>query len=184
MRWDELFADLELEADAALQRERDSEIAERTRVERSRIGLYDRLHAARGHELGVSVDALGPVQGTLLRVSTAWLLLGSGRDEWVVDLASVQGVSGLPSSARAPHSDGAVAAALGWPSAWRVLARDRTPLLVHRRDGSTLSGVADRVGGDFVEISTGSEDQLVQGSRAREAVPFPAVVAVRCPGQS
>lgn len=183
MRWDELFADLELEVDAALQRERDGEIAERTRTERARIGLHDRLHAARGHELAVSVDALGPVRGTLLRVSRDWLLLRSGRDEWIIDSAALLAVSGLPSSARAPGFGGAVAAALGWASAWRVLARDRTSLLVCRRDGTTISGVAERVGEDFVELSMSSGDQPGDRSRSWVAVPFPAVVAVRCPAQ-
>ncbi|MDQ3627464.1 MAG: hypothetical protein M3419_01335 [Actinomycetota bacterium] len=183
MRWDDLFADLEMEAEAVLQRERDGEIAERTRVERSRIALLDRLHAARGHELGVSVDVLGAVRGTLLRASTDWLLLRSGRHEWIIDTASVLGVSGLPPSARAPGSGGAVAAALGWASAWRVLARDRTQLLVCRRDGTTMSAVADRVGEDFVELRAGSDDQPTEGARNRVAVPFTAVVAVRCPRQ-
>jgi hypothetical protein len=183
MRWDELFADLELEAEAGLQRERDGEIAERTRVERSRIGLQDRLRAAQGHELDVRVDAFGPVQGTLLRVGSTWLLLRAGRAEWIIDTASVLGVHGLPSAARVPGSGGAVAAALGWASAWRVLARDRTPLLVCRRDGSTLSGVADRVGEDFVELSTGAGDPSSGRPRTRAVVPFTAVVAIRCPRQ-
>lgn len=183
MRWDELFADLELQADAVLQRERDGEIAERTRVERSKICLPDRLHAARGHELGVSVDALGPVRGTLLRVTPAWLLLRSGRDDWILDMTSVLGVSGLSAAARAAGPAGAVAAALGWSSAWRVLARDRTHLRVCRRDGATICGVAERVGADFVELSAGVEHERAPRSRSREAIPFTAVVAVRCPHQ-
>lgn len=188
MRWEELFADLELEVDATRQRERDSEIAERTRTERSRIGLGDRLSAARGHELGVVVEAVGAIRGTLLRVTTQWLLLAAGRDEWIIDVASVLGVNGLPAAARAPGSGGAVAARLGWGSAWRVLARDRTPLLVCRRDGTTTTCVADRVGEDFVELAPAQEGQGLEGRRgarpmAREAVPFAAVVAVRCPRQ-
>ncbi len=183
MRWEELFADLELEAEAVLQRERDGEIAERTRVERSRIALRDRLQAAHGYALDVRVDAVGPVQGTLLRVGSDWLLIRSGREEWIIDTASVLGVHGLPSSARAPGSGGAVVAALGWGSAWRVLARDRTPLLVFRRDGTTVSGIADRVGEDFVELSTDADDQPPGRPRPRAAVPFTAVVAIRCPRQ-
>lgn len=183
MRWDELFADLELEADGAAQRERDSEIAERTRLERSRIGLRDRLHAATGHEIGVNLETVGLVRGTLLRVGADWLLLGAGREEWIIDTAAVLGVSGLPASARAPGSGGAVTARLGWASAWRVLARDRAPLLVLRRDGTSMAGVADRVGEDFVELTTAIDAAPTAGSRTREAVPFAAVVAVRCPRQ-
>lgn len=181
VRWDELFADLELEAAGELQRERDSEIAERTRIERSRIGLHDRLRASVRAELVVLVQSVGPVRGELLRVGVDWLLLADGRHEWVLDAASVLGVSGLPPSARAPGSGVAVRAALGWASIWRVLARDRSPLLVWRRDGSTMSAVADRVGEDFVEVSPVADGGPPDRHRTREAIPFGAVVAVRCP---
>lgn len=175
VRWDELFADLEVQARGLDAREQDVEIAERTRVELTRIDLLGRLTAGVGLDLELRLDLVGQVSGRLERVTASWLLVASGAVQWVVALDAVLGVRGLPVRATAVRRD-AVASGLGWGSAWRVLARDRVVVHVVRRDGSTLDAVADRVGGDFVEL-TGH----VHGGRRCELVPFGAVVAVRLP---
>jgi hypothetical protein len=173
VRWDELFSDLETDARGLDQREQDLEIAERTRMELARVDLLARLAAAVGLDLELRLDVLGPLGGRLERVTARWLLLGAGAAQWVVALDAVLGVRGLPVRALAAGRN-AVAARLGWGSAWRVLARDRTPVHVVRRDGSTLDGVADRVGEDFVELSV-----AMRAAGQRELVPFAAVVAAR-----
>lgn len=188
MRWDALFADLEAAAAGEWQRERDAEIAERTRAELARLRLVDRLRAvADGRpgpevEIGVRILAAGVVRGRLVRVTDDWFVLVTPSHEWVVATAAVLGVTGLPPAARSPESQGAVARSWGWSAAWRVLARDRTEVHVIRRDGSTVTGLASRSGQDFVEL-TASESiaHPVRGAAASELVPHAAIAAVRCP---
>jgi hypothetical protein len=175
VRWDELFSDLEAQAHEIRQREQDLEIAERTRIELARIDIQARLSAAIGADLGLRVDVLGALDGRLERLTPHWMLLGAGPVHWVVALDAVLGVRGLPVRALTVRRD-TVASRLGWGAAWRVLARDRATLHVLRRDGSTLDVVADRVGEDFVELTS-----IRPGRWQRELVPFDAVVAVRLP---
>jgi hypothetical protein len=176
VRWDELFADLETDAIGLHQREQDLEIADRTRIELSRIPLSARLVAGVGATVELRVDAVGPLRGRIERVTSRWLLLSAESVQWVVSVHALLGVRGLPVRARTEGPVGAVELRLGWGSAWRVLAQDRWQLHVVRRDGSSLDAVADRVGEDFVELAVTSSDR-----RLRELVPFSAVVAVRCP---
>ena len=186
MRWDALFADLEAAAEGEWQRERDAEIAERTRAELARLRLVDRLRAvvegrtSAGVELAVRVLAAGVLRGEVTRVADEWFVLLTPSHEWVVASDAVLGVNGLPSSARPPESEGAVARALGWSAAWRVLARDRSEVHVVRRDGSTVAGRANRAGHDFVELTAGPGD-AGHGGVVPELVPHGAIAAVRCP---
>jgi len=188
MRWDALFADLEAAAAGDWQRERDAEIAERTRAELARLRLVDRLRAvADGRpgldvELGVRVMSAGVVRGSLTRVADEWFVLVTASHEWVVATDAVLGVTGLPPAARSPESQGTVARSWGWSAAWRVLARDRTEVHVIRRDGSTVTGLASRAGRDFVEL-TASERlaEPVRSGTGSELVPHAAIAAVRCP---
>lgn len=186
MRWDALFADLEAAAEGEWQRERDAEIAERTRAELARLRLVDRLRAvvegrtSAGVELAVTVLAAGVLRGRVTRVTDEWFVLLTPSHEWVVASDAVLGVTGLPSSARPPESEGAVARAMGWSAAWRVLARDRSDVYVVRRDGSTVAGRANRAGHDFVELTAGPGD-VGRGGTVSELVPHTAIAAVRCP---
>ena len=174
VRWDELFRGLEDEAAGLSNQERDLDIAERTRMELARIGTAARLAAGVGHDLELRLEAIGPIRGRLERVTPRWLLVGAGTVQWMVSTDAVLGVRGLPTRA-ATFPAAAVVGRLGWGSAWRILARDRTGLHVVRRDGSSLDAVAERVGEDFVELT-------VLGRR--ELVPFAAVAAVRLPAEA
>lgn len=183
MRWDALFADLETAAAGEWLRERDAEIAERTRAELGRVRLVDRLRAVADRasagehaDIAVRMLAAGTLRGEITRVTDDWFLLVTPAHEWVVAIDAVLGLSGLPPVARAPESRSAVSAGLGWAAAWRVLARDRTSVHVVRRDGETVAGVPGRVGHDFVEL--GDVDGV---GRAVEVVPHAAIAAVRCP---
>jgi len=189
MRWDELFADLEAQADALDQRDRDAEIADRTRAEQATLEVADRLRAAIGHTVTVRVGGVGILAGRVQRVGAAWLLLSTAEEvPWLVAWPALIGVVGVPRRAVAANS--AVAAGLGWPSTWRLLARDRALVHVVRCDASTVSGVPERVGRDFVELRVGGLESVPpagprgtehRGKEHAEVVPYAAVAAVRCP---
>jgi hypothetical protein len=187
MRWDALFADLEAAAEGEWLRERDAEIAERTRAELARLRLLDRLSAAADRRIGpgptevvVQVAGMGTLRGEVARVAADWFVLLTREYEWVVAVDAVLGVRGLPSAARPPGTEGAVSRGLGWAAAWRVLARDRAPVHAVRRDGSTVSGVPGRVGQDYVELSD-LDDAAGFGPGGTDLVPHAAIAAVRSP---
>ena len=46
-----------------------------------------------------------------------------------------------------------VASRVGMGPVWRAIARDRTPVSIQLRDGSTVTGTPDRVGADFVDVA-------------------------------
>lgn len=181
MRWDDLFADLEAGAESMELQERDADIAERTRAELGSLLWVDRCAGAR---LGLRIAGVGLVEGTVETVTRDWLLMRvDGRSDWVVGLDAVTGVVGAPSVASAADTRSAVAARMTWVNAWSVLSRDRARIQVVRTDGTHLSGVAARVGRDFVEMrwidDFGAEDR--RRDERLEIVPYRPIAAVKCP---
>jgi len=184
VRWNDLFADLELEAAGLEERERDLEIAERTRAELATVAVADRFRAALGSPVSVRVAGADVLRGDLRRVTPKWFLLAcSGDVEWLVAWPALMGATGMTAQAVDPALS-RVESALGWPATWQVLARDRAPVYVLRRDGSRVTGVPGRVGRDFVEV-LGNGPDLHDGTRFAQAppelVPYDAVAAVRLP---
>ena len=183
MRWDELFGDLEVAADDLAQRDRDAEIAERTRIELASLTLLDRLHAGVGQEVSLDVLGAGMLTGRLTRVGPLWLLLDvDTRHGWVVALSALTGVQGLtPAAIPAGAGRGAVGAT--WSSAFRTLSRDREVVLVRRVDGTAVRGVPARVGHDFVEMwwrdDEGSTDSGQRRPPRLTVIPYPALAAVQ-----
>jgi hypothetical protein len=183
VRWDELFTDLEVHADGLAQRERDAEIAERTRIELASLTLLDRLHAGVGQEVSIDVLGAGRLTGRLRRVGPVWLLLDvDSRQGWAVGLDAVTGVQGLTAAAE-PAPDGrSQARGATWASAFRSMSRDREVVLVRRLDGAAVRGLPARVGRDFVEIWERDDDSSAdRGPRTASRltiVPYSAVAAV------
>ncbi len=174
MSWDEdLFAvldDLEQQAEALYAAERDAELADLARAEYSTVTLASRLMASVESELSITVVGVGRLTGTLLRVSTGWLLLGAGGSEWVVPLAAVSSVGGA-SPRSVPEVAWSPLTRLGPGSALRRLSEAGEACLVHLVDGTVHEARLARVGSDFVELTV--------GDRRIELVSFAAIAAVR-----
>jgi hypothetical protein len=174
MSWeDELFGlleDLEQQAGALFDGEREVELADRSRAEYGRVTLASRIMASVGGDLGVEVLGAGRIQGAVRRAAAEWFLLEGAGQEWVVRTAAVTSVQGasrrsLPEVAWSPVTG------LGFGSACRRLADVGERCLVHLVDGSRHDLVLGRVGKDFLEASNpGGVDVLL---------PFAAVAAVQ-----
>ena len=182
MRWDELFADLEGQLDAAAAAELAGEVADRTRRESAVLRLVDRARAARGARVQVRALGAGTVDGVLRDVGPQWLLLAetSGR-EALVPFTAVLAVTGLAAPTAPPGSGGTVFERLGLGAALRGIARDRAPVTAWLTDASTVSGTLERVGADFVEMSAHAAGEVrrpgeVSGVRA---IPFGALAVLR-----
>ena len=168
--WDEklfaVFDDLEQQADALFDAERDLELADRARSEYAEVTMASRLMAALDQDVTIDVESVGRLEGTLARVATEWLMLSVGTAEWVVPLAAVVATR-VPGDRAVPEvAWSAVARRLGVRSALRRLAEAGEPCVVHTREGAQHRGRIERVGQDFFELRV-SEDatQLIPVAR-------------------
>jgi hypothetical protein len=182
VRWDDLFADLEAQLEAAQGAELSAEVADRTRHEAAQLWLIDRLVPAAGHDVRLQVRGAGQVSGRLDSLGAEWLLVSeSAGRQALVPVAAVLSAGGLGALSRAPGQESRVFARLGLGSALRAIARDRVQVVVGLVDGGAVTGTVDRVGADFVEVA---EHGPGEPRRQREvsgmrAVAFAAIAVVR-----
>jgi hypothetical protein len=182
MRWDGLFADLEAQAEALEIAERAAEVEERARVEFGRITLLDRLRPALDSPMRLRCLGGTTVAGVLRRVGPDWLLVDEGAErEAVVAAAALVSVSGLPRVSAPPDSASVVESRLGLRHALRGIARDRSPVRLVDRSGTTVDGTIDRLGADFVELAEHAAGELRRRTDVRDvvAVPVGALAVVR-----
>ncbi len=177
MRWDELFDDLEAQLGAEERRERDSEVADRTRRERASVVLLSRFAASAGTPLRLRLVSGTQLRGGVLDLGQDWLLLRlETGGQAVVPLRAVAGVSGLP--ARSSGTRTARRFALGY--ALRGLSRDRAQVSVTDTGGHVLSGTIDVVGADFLDLAEHApgESRRTENVVGRTTVPFSALQLV------
>lgn len=174
MSWEhELFAlfdDLEGQAAAAWESDREAELADRARTEYGSITLASRLMASRGEVLTVDLPHVGRVEGRLDRVGEGWMLLSGRGQDWIVPLHGVIAVQGA--SARSiPEVAWSPVDRLGLRAALRRLSDAASRCLVHLVDGTRHEALVERVGADFLQARDGSGAELL--------VPYAALVAVQ-----
>jgi hypothetical protein len=175
-RDERLFAyldDLEQEAETRFDTERTGELGDRARVEYAAVTLAGRLMASVDRSVTLEVSGVGAVAGSLERVAGDWCLVAAGTTTWVVRLAHVVAVEGA-SERSVPGAAWSPVARLGVGSALRGLADAAEPCRVHTAGGTTYDVVVERVGADFVEVTTGQGRSLV--------LPLATVAAVRTRG--
>ncbi len=178
MRWERLFADLEAQLAAEANRDLASEVADRTRHERSLLDLSARLLSGLGSTVTVAAGTAS-LTGRLLDVGGGWLLLEpvAGRSV-LVPFSAVDAVRGLGPRASAPTVLGR---SFGLASALRAVSRDRAVVQVAQRSGRTTIGTIDMVGADHVELAEHAPDEPRRPANVHGVVlvPFLALVSVR-----
>lgn len=182
MRWERLFDDLEAQLAATDRDEHAAEISDRTRSEVARVQLFDRLREALGAQLELSIEGAGVLSGVLRRVGRGWLLIDvTSRPEVLVTSLGLLAVRGLPVAAVEPAQLGLVESRLDVGHVLRAVARDRAPVTVVLRDGSSCVGTIDRVGADFVDLAEHAADERRRAGQvtAIRAVAFHAISLVR-----
>lgn len=184
MRWERLFADLEAELEAAETAEHESEVADRTRSERARLRLVDRLRGSIGRSVAARVNGAGQLTGEIRAVGVDWLLVrpADGADRLVRTSALLE-LTGLAASSATRGSEGEIAARFSLALVLRGLARDRTVVTITLVDGSSRTGTIDVAGADHLELSERRHDEPgfadPSGSGPRRCVPLGAIAVVR-----
>ncbi len=148
-----LFDDLEGQAAALHERERDAELADRSRSEYHQVTLDSRLMASVGSRLTLTVAGVGRIEGELQRLGLGWCLVSAHAQDWILRTACVEVVQGA-SERSVPEVAWSPLHRLGISSALRRLAESQLRCVVHLVGGAQHEAVVHRVGADFVEIST------------------------------
>jgi hypothetical protein len=179
MRWEELFDDLEGQADALQRADRDAEVADRTRAEVGQVTLLSRLRALEGDSVSVRLGNGDALSGTLVRLGVDWMLLACPQ-EVVVPMTGIATLDDLPWHSVSAAGVGVVASRLTLSSAFRAMAVDRARITIRLHDGTSVSGTPDRVGKDFVDLALHHEDQgpRIRAVSRRTTVAYLAVSAV------
>lgn len=158
-------------ADADL--ERDAEVAERTRIERSALTLADRLRGAHG-PVELATRAGGRHAGRVTETGEGWVLVAhvppgvrAPTAEHVVVLGAVVAVRGL---GRPLVRDEGRLPARSLGSVLRQWCRDRSTVAVALVEGDVVAGLASAAYADHLEISTGGGETV--------AVPYAAIAVV------
>ena len=159
MGWEEhlfaLFDDLEQQAEALFDAERDLELADRSRAEYHHVSLASRLMASLDREVVLHLVGGGTVAGTMARVGTGWCLV-RGAQDWVVRTAAVLVVGGA-SERSVPEVAWPAVTRLGLGSALRRVAESGERCVLQLVDGGRHEAVLRRVGADFVEAGLGED---------------------------
>lgn len=164
MAWEDdlfaLFDDLESQAAAAWQAEREAELTDRSRAEYATVTLASRLMASLAMPVALEVRGVGRVEGDLRRVGESWLLV-RGVQDWVVATEHVLLVHGA-SERSVPEVAWSPLHRLGLRGVLRRLSDAQERCFVLLADGSRHEGVIARIGSDFMElVSVGEATVLV-----------------------
>lgn len=174
MSWEhELFAlfdDLEGQAAAAWEVDREAELADRARSEYGSVTLASRLMASRGEAVTIDLPHVGRVEGRLERVGEGWVLVSGRGQDWIVPLRPVLTVRGV-SARSVPEVAWSPVDRLGLRAALRRLSDAAARCVVHLVDGSRHEAYVVRVGADFLEARDAAGGELL--------VPYAALVAVQ-----
>lgn len=177
VRWERLFDDIEAQFAAQERLERDAEIAERTRAERGRITLGQRLLGSLGERVSAQVRGLGPVEAVVEECGQGWVVLAPDpRRLLLVPTAALVSVSGL---AR-PRSSSTIARRLSLGYALRAISRDRRPIAIYDVEANLTHGTIDEVGADYLVVSEHplDEPRRAENVRATRVIPFAVIGAV------
>jgi sRNA-binding regulator protein Hfq len=183
MRWDALFEDMEAQFAAENRLQQESEIAERVRIDAAGVGMADRLRASINLRVTVHLVSGSTLSGLLSHAGSQLLVLNEQQHQVLVPYAAIGRCSGLARHAVTEPS--IVRQSPGLGSALRALARDRSHLALTLAGGSqgetTLHGVIDRVGSDYVDLAVTAPGEARRAANVIEmaAVPFTALCAIR-----
>jgi hypothetical protein len=179
MRWESLFADLEAQLNAEEARERVAEIQEMVRIERSQVGLWDRMAGSVGSDAVLGLLGGLRLRGRIQHVGAQWLSLAVGPVEYFVPASGLRSVEGAGLRVAPAAAPGRRLVSRG--AALRELVRDRARVTVWSVDGQRLgTGTLDQAGRDFLQLAQHSREEFRRSADVRgvSLIPLTAVAAL------
>ncbi|RJN31822.1 hypothetical protein [Nesterenkonia natronophila] len=171
MRWEALFADLEVQTSALRQEEFEFGVAETIALEWSRAELTDRLRGHIGEQLAIRLRGGEVVPLEITAAGSDWVS-GVGRGhQWLMPVAVLELVSGMTRRVQVESSP--ARRRLGIASPLRALAEADPHIAVHCASGVLVEGRLLGIGRDFLDIRPEGQFRRVQ------TVPLPVMTAVR-----
>jgi hypothetical protein len=125
--------------------------------------------ATAGGQVTLDVHGVGPVAGSLVRVSDGWCLVRSAARDWLVCWPAIDAVEGA-SERSVPEQAWSPLARLGLRSALRGLADSGQECVLHLVDGTRYDAVLGRIGQDFLEARVAARRELLVRFAALAAV--------------
>lgn len=156
----EVLDDLEAQAESEHHRDREGELHDRARSEYHGVLLESRLMATLQQPVELWVQGVGSVTGTLARVGDGWCQVRRGHLRWTVLLHGLTSARGLSPRA-VPRVAWSRVDTMGVGSPLRRVADEQHRCVAHLADGSTVEGLVDRVGSDFVEFRLPSDETVL-----------------------
>ncbi|MBM7050842.1 histidine kinase [Rothia sp. ZJ1223] len=168
---DRIFRDYEVQLSTARTRTIELDAQEVRRAEFAKVMMGDRLAAQIGFQVQVFTDDAQKWDGVLENVGLGWLQLRTSAESLVMPTARIVfWEGGTPFSTVDAQ---AVQRKLSFAFALRALVKARETVRLYHAGRLTSEGVLERVGADFVELST-------RGSSIHKTrvVPLHSIVAV------
>lgn len=189
MRWNELFADIEIQFEQQLHAEQRDLAVEAARLNRARHRLIERLVCMShgGDAVKIVLADARVIELSIDSRGADWIAgemhLGERRRGAVVPIPAIASVLPTREQARRSDAEGSppptgLEERLGLQFVLRDLARRRIPVDLHTVVG-VARGTIDRVGADHLDfVEQDAEGQLPLGRRMR-LVPLPGILSVQ-----
>ncbi len=150
MRWDDLFADLVAQFDAAQASVSEEEIADMARAEAATTTLTDRLRARVGAEVRLRLVGGHDRRGRIVQAHPCWLVLADGPRRSLVPSGAIALAWPLGGAAPPPSRLGT---GLPFGHALRALAAEGTAIHAVTTAGEHRGRIV-RVGADHLDLRT------------------------------
>ena len=146
------------------------------RAEQADVILADRLRAARGARIRVTVPESGVLEGRLTEASAEWIELDTDSGWVLIPLHAVVMLHGL--GVRARQASRTAVGEQSLRSRLRQISRDRAPVTVITAAG-TVAGRLARVGADAIDLVGVDRGGEAQRRRELLTIPVSRVLAVQ-----
>jgi len=148
MSWDEVFAELQAQFEAAEHLDARARVLELAEAEAAGIRMADRLRSRRGEQLWIRVADGSDRTGEVRDVAEAWVVLADGPRRCLIPREAIVLVSPLGGSAPQPDR---IERSLSLGHVLRALAQQGLAVTVHTAAGAHRGRIA-RVGADHLDL--------------------------------
>ncbi len=152
MDWQDLLAELEAEAEALADRQREALAADLARDERRHVGISQRLAACIASTVSVQLASGEALTGQVDAVGSDWVLISDHHREHVVLLSHVHSIKGLSAQAKVISTSRIVA----FMNAHWLLVRicqQRSQVSLRLVSGELCTARIEKVGADHLDLS-------------------------------